>query len=83
MKIELEKWPRWHGADDAHCIWELTVNGYLIGSYYGGKEKSYENKEKWAEKMIKKRVPVIERNIARLENELLQWKTELKALTEI
>lgn len=81
MDVELTRHPRFKGADDENCIWYLIVNGYNIGKYYCGKDKFYEDKYKWADKMIKKRVPVILRNIERLNSELSKWDEELKALT--
>ena len=79
-KIEIEKSPRYNGAPDEDCIIRLVVNGYCIGTYYGGKEKKYENPEKWAKQMIPKRRRVIQRNIIRLENELRDWEKELRAI---
>lgn len=79
MKIELIKHPRYTDAPDNDCIWNLKVNGYVIGSYYGGKEKNYLDKEKWAKKMLKKRIPVLERNIKRLKSELFEFEKELQA----
>jgi len=79
-KIELKRHPRWQGADDENCIWHLKVNGYVIGSYYCGRKKLYEDKYKWAEEMINARIPVILRNIKRLSGELKEWKRELDSL---
>jgi hypothetical protein len=81
MKIELEKHPRYREAPDEGCIWNLVVNGFVLGAWYGGKNKYYEDKEKWAKTMIKKRVPVLNRNIQRLEKELELLRKELNAIT--
>jgi len=81
MTIELKRYPRYKGADDENCMWDLLVNGYVIGKYYCGEKKLYQDKYKWAEKMLKKRIPVIKINIERIEKELENWKKELKSLT--
>ena len=82
MGIELERSPRYIGAQDDDCIWKLIVNGYCIGTYFGGKEKKYEDKYKWADKMVLKRVPVILKNIERLKSELASFENELEALRQ-
>jgi len=82
MKIELIRKPRYTGAPDEDCIWDLVVNGYVLGTYWYGKEKFYEDKYKWAEKQIKKRKPVLERNIKRLRAELIDLEDELLAISE-
>lgn len=82
MKIDLKRIPRCKDASDENCIWELIVNGFVLGTYYGGAKKSYLEPEKWAKEMIKKRIPVIQRNIARLKKELEQWEIEKKAISE-
>ena len=76
MKIEIKKSPRYKDAPDESCMHFLSVNGIEIGAWYGGKDKKYLNPEKWAKEMIAKRNVVIERNIARLENDLNRWKAE-------
>jgi len=81
MEIELERHPRYQGANDEDCIWYLKIDGYVLGSYYCGKEKFYKDKNKWANKMIKQRLPVVERNIKRLEEELMGWKNEFNVLS--
>lgn len=81
MEIKVRKRPRYTGAPDENCIHSLIVNGFEIGTYYGGKERKYLNPEKWAQEMIKKRLPVIERNIHRLVDELERWNKERDALT--
>jgi len=80
MKIELQRHPRSKGADDENCIWHLVVNGYILGSFYGGKIKFYEDKYEWADKQIKKRIPVLKRNIERTKRQLQQFEKELKAI---
>lgn len=82
MEIKLDRKPRCKGASDENCVWGLIVNGYVLGSYYGGKDKKYLNKEKWAKEQIKKRIPVLERNIKRLKSELLEFEDELLAIKE-
>lgn len=76
MKITLDKIPRCQGADDENSVIHLVVNGYTLGTYYGGSVKSYLNPEKWAKQQLKKRNPVINRNIKRLKEELAQWEKE-------
>ncbi len=80
MKIELKRTPRCFDATDEHCIWDLIVNGHVLGTYYGGKEKKYLDKQKWATEQIKKRLPVLKRNIERLEIELFNLKKEQEDL---
>jgi hypothetical protein len=80
MKITLDKYPRRQGADDENSVIHLVVNGYTLGTYYGGSVKSYLNPEKWAKKQLKVRDVVIDRNIKRLEEELLKWKKEKKEI---
>lgn len=78
MKIELKRIPRYKDAPDERCIWHLIVNGHHIGTYNCGKVKNYEDKEKWAKTMIKKRNIAITRNLKRLwkETKLLQIEYE-------
>jgi hypothetical protein len=66
MKVEL----RQAVPSQAPQYTELWVNGYMLGEYINGKDKKYLNPQKWAKEMVKKRVKVLERNIARLEKEL-------------
>jgi len=80
MNIELERHPRTKNAGDEDCVWHLIVNGYRIGTWYGGKNKLYEDKYDWADRQIAKRVPIIQRNISRLSNEIEELKKELTAL---
>lgn len=80
MNIELKRQPRHKDAPDENCIWYLLVNGYQLGAWYGGEKRLYENKYSWAEKQIKKRVPVLQRNIQRLEKELELLKKELNSI---
>lgn len=61
---------------------ELWVNGYMLGEYINGKDKKYLNPEKWADEMVKKRTKVLERNIARLEQELEDAQVELGLIQE-
>ena len=61
---------------------ELWVNGYKLGEYIYGKDKKYLNTSKWADEMIKKRVKVLWRNIARLEEELDDLQTEHRIIQE-
>ena len=56
---------------------------FNTGKKQSRKDKFYEDKNKWADRMIKKRVPVILRNIERLKNELNELEKELKALTTL
>jgi len=81
-KVKLRRTPRYKNAPDKGCIWSLSVNGYTVGTYYGGKELSYENPEKWAKKQVTVRLKVLDRNILRLTDELNEFKKEHKALTE-
>ena len=81
MNIELRRKPRYDGASDEWCVWDLIVNTVVLGTYYGGKEKKYLNPEKWAEEQLKKRLPVIERNINRLQDELNLLLKERDLLT--
>ena len=80
MKIEIKSSPRYQGAPPEDCVQTLLVNGYILGTYYGGKEKKYENPEKWAKSMAPKRLKVLHRNIARLEKELQALKNEQIAI---
>lgn len=64
----------------APCYTELWVNGYRLGEYIHGKDKVYLYPERWASNQIKKRLPVIARNINRLKQELEKWEAEYKAL---
>ncbi len=80
--IDLKRTPRSTGASDEHCIWDLIVNGYTIGTYYGGKQKKYLNKYKWAEEQTNKRNPVLDRNILRLKKELELLEAEKRAINE-
>ena len=80
MKIELERSPRSRDATDEHCCWYLRCNGYVLGVWFGGKEKKYLDPEKWAKEQIKKRNPIIDRNIKRLEQELDKLKKEKFAI---
>lgn len=59
---------------------KLIVNGVELGEYICGKDKKYLNPEKWADEMVKKRTIVLNRNIRRLENELLNYKEELRII---
>ena len=59
---------------------QLVVNGFTLGEYIYGKDKPYLNPEKWARKMVKKRMVVISRNITRLEEELARWRKEKEAI---
>jgi hypothetical protein len=54
----------------------LYVNGVELGQWIHGKEKKYENPEKWADQQIRKRNIVICANILRLEEEIAQLKEE-------
>ncbi len=81
MNIELKRSPRYKDAPDEGCIWHLVVNGHTLGTFYGGKILKYEDKYKWADEMIPKRLKVVERNIERLEIELSSWKKEKQDLT--
>lgn len=81
MKIEVKSSPRYKGAPIHDCVNTLIVNGYILGTYYGGKEKKYENPEKWARQMIPKRLKVVQRNIQRLTKELKSFQDELQALS--
>lgn len=80
--IEVKSVPRCKDATPENCIHTLVVNGYALGTYYGGKEKKYENPKKWARQQIRKRLPVLRRNIARLEKELAAHRKELNAIDE-
>jgi hypothetical protein len=81
MKIELKRIPRYKDAPDESCIWDLIVNGIHVGTYYGGKEKKYLDKEKWANDIVPKRIKVLQRNIGRLEDELQDFNNELISLS--
>lgn len=60
----------------------LYVNEVHIGTQFkDSTTKDYLNPEKWAEKQLKKRLAVIDRNIKRLEKELKKWKDEGIKLT--
>ena len=61
---------------------DLYVNGYKLGEYIHGKQKFYEKPESWAAKQIKKRNIVIDRNIRRLNTELVKWTTEKRAINK-
>ena len=74
MKIKVEK--IFEGR------YRLLVNGYVLGEYFGGKSEIYKYPEKWAENQVSKRLAVINRNIARLEKELEEWKEEEESLLE-
>ncbi len=80
MQIDLQRRPRYKDAPDEDCVWYLIVKGHTIGTYYGGENKFYEDKYKWAEKQIKKRALVLEKNIKRVEKELSLYKKELEDL---
>lgn len=82
MNIEVKKTPRYHGATDEHCIHYLYVNGFLLGEWVGGLGHPWLDPEKWAKKQIKKRLPVVERNIARLSKELAMWEKERELLKQ-
>jgi len=76
MKIEV-KYPI---PEQAPMYAELYVNGIKIGEWLQGKNKDYENPEKWAKKQIKKRNLVIDRNISRLKKELKNWEIEKETI---
>lgn len=79
--IKVTKSPRYKDAPDEGCIHNLSVNGFCIGTYYGGKKKKYLDPEAWAKEMLPKRIAVIERNIDRLVDELEEWNKERDALS--
>ena len=80
MKIEVKKSPRYKDAPDEGCIHYLSVNGFVVGTYYGGEDKKYLDPEKWAKEMVKKRLVVVNRNIKRMSDELAEWRREKMAL---
>lgn len=82
MTIEVKKFPRYVGASDEHSIHHLYVNGFELGTWYGGASAPWKDPEKWAKKQIKKRLPVVERNILRLSKELAQWRKERELLIQ-
>jgi len=83
MKIELTRTPRYKDAEDDFCIWDVSVNGVCVGTWYGGKDKKYLDKEKWAKEMIPKRLVVVGRNIDRLTAELESWHEERRKLLDV
>jgi hypothetical protein len=82
MSFKLHREPRCVNAEDDYCVWSVSVNGYIVGTWYGGKEKPWKNPLAWARRQTKKRVLVLNKNIKRVELELEELKTEYNALVE-
>ncbi len=77
MKIEIKK-----VFPDTFHYCKLLVNGIQIGEYIHGEDKKYLNPEKWARDQLNKRNKVLDKNIMRLEKELMELKEEKRILNK-
>lgn len=72
MKIEIKQ----AIPSQAPSYTYLYVNDVRLGEYIYGESRLYLYPERWAERQIKKRNVVLNRNIERLEKELAAFKKE-------